>query len=140
MVTPRPEPRLAPTSINRVLCRLFERASFVPRYITHTKLAVRLDVMPRTVARWAREGRFCNPTFVLVDGRTYRIPVIAVKQFLLRRGAAPRDVATRVPGERDRIEARRRALVAEEDALNFDPANRESDLQVLRQILEVNGQ
>ncbi len=38
-------------------------------------------------------------------------------------------------GERERIEARRRALVAEENALAFDPGRQPADLAVLRELL-----
>ena len=36
------------------------------------------------------------------------------------------------PGERDRIEARRQALIAHENALGFDPGRHPVDLAVLR--------
>jgi hypothetical protein len=45
-------------------------------------------------------------------------------------------VAANHAGERDRIEARRKALVAEEDASGFDPARNAADLEVLRQLLD----
>jgi hypothetical protein len=48
-------------------------------------------------------------------------------------------VAARAPGERDRIEARRRALIAEEGALKFDPGRNGSDLEVLKKILGASG-
>ena len=38
-------------------------------------------------------------------------------------------------GERGRIEARRRMLVAEEDALGFDPGRNPEDLAVLRRLV-----
>lgn len=44
-------------------------------------------------------------------------------------------VAARNPGERERIEARRQALLAEENALGFDPGRRPEDLAVLRQLV-----
>jgi len=47
-------------------------------------------------------------------------------------------VAASAPGERERIEARRRALVAEEDATEFDPGRNGSDIDVLRQILDAD--
>jgi hypothetical protein len=43
------------------------------------------------------------------------------------------------PGERDRIEARRQALMAEEDALGFDPGRIPADLEALRQLLQSRG-
>ena len=45
-------------------------------------------------------------------------------------------VAANHAGERNRIEARRKALVAEEDASGFDPARNAADLEVLRQLLD----
>ena len=42
-------------------------------------------------------------------------------------------VASEKPTERARIEARRQALMTDENALDFDPAHQEADLQVLRQ-------
>lgn len=45
-------------------------------------------------------------------------------------------VASAKPGERARIEARRQALMNAENALDFDPAHKEADLQVLRQLRE----
>ena len=45
-------------------------------------------------------------------------------------------VAANHAGERDRIEARRKALVAEEDAFGFNPASNAADLEVLRQLLD----
>jgi len=44
-------------------------------------------------------------------------------------------VASPRPGERDRIAARRQALIAEEDALGFDPGRNPADLEVLRRLL-----
>jgi hypothetical protein len=44
-------------------------------------------------------------------------------------------VAATRTGERERIEARRKTLVAEEDALGFDPGNSPADLAVLKQLL-----
>lgn len=43
-------------------------------------------------------------------------------------------VATR-PGEQERIEARRQALIAEENALGFDPGRRPEDLAILREMV-----
>jgi hypothetical protein len=43
-------------------------------------------------------------------------------------------VAATRTGERERIEARRKTLVAEEDALGFDPGQNSSDLEVLKRI------
>ena len=45
-------------------------------------------------------------------------------------------VAAMHTGERERIEARRKALIAEEDSLGFDPGRNALDLQVLKQLLE----
>ena len=45
-------------------------------------------------------------------------------------------VAAAKPGERTRIEANRQALVAAENALDFDPGGKETDLQVLRELHE----
>ena len=39
-------------------------------------------------------------------------------------------------GERERIEARRKALLAEEDALKFDPGRNASDLAVLKELVD----
>jgi hypothetical protein len=39
-------------------------------------------------------------------------------------------------GERDRIAARRQALIAEEDALGFDPGRIPADLEALRRLLQ----
>jgi hypothetical protein len=47
-------------------------------------------------------------------------------------------VAAAAPGERDRIEARRRALIAEEDALEFDPVRNGSNLGALKEALEAS--
>lgn len=44
-------------------------------------------------------------------------------------------VLAAVPGERDRIEARRQALVAGENALGFDPGRRPEDLAVLKEMI-----
>jgi len=44
-------------------------------------------------------------------------------------------VAAKRTGERERIEARRKTLVAEEEALGFDPGNSPADLAVLKQLL-----
>jgi hypothetical protein len=43
------------------------------------------------------------------------------------------------PGERDRIAARRQALIAEEEALGFDPGRNPADLEVLRQLLRAKA-
>lgn len=47
-------------------------------------------------------------------------------------------VASEKPAERARIEARRQALMTDENALDFDPAHQEADLQVLRQRQELS--
>lgn len=44
-------------------------------------------------------------------------------------------VAATSVGERERIEARRKALIAEEDSYAFDPGNSPADLAVLKQLL-----
>lgn len=44
-------------------------------------------------------------------------------------------VVARIPGERDRLEARRQALVAQERAIGFDPGGRPEDLAVLKEML-----
>jgi hypothetical protein len=44
-------------------------------------------------------------------------------------------VATSVPGERERLEARRQQLIAGEDSLGFDPGRNADDLAVLREML-----
>ncbi|MCL4180880.1 MAG: hypothetical protein KJ072_24420 [Verrucomicrobia bacterium] len=44
-------------------------------------------------------------------------------------------VAATVPGERDRIEARRQALIAAENALGFEPGRNPGDLAILRGLL-----
>jgi hypothetical protein len=43
-------------------------------------------------------------------------------------------VAAAKPGERTRIETNRQALIAAENALDFDPGGKETDLQVLRKL------
>jgi hypothetical protein len=45
-------------------------------------------------------------------------------------------VASRDLGLRSRIEERRRALVAEEEALGFDPGRNDADFEVLRRFSE----
>ena len=45
-------------------------------------------------------------------------------------------VAAASAGERERIEARRKALIAEEDSLGFDPGRKASDLETLKQLLD----
>jgi len=45
-------------------------------------------------------------------------------------------VAATRAGERERMEARRKALMAEEDSHGFDPGRNDSDLQVLKQLLD----
>ncbi len=47
-------------------------------------------------------------------------------------------VASEKPAERARIAARRQALMTDENALDFDPAHQEADLQVLRQLQELS--
>ena len=47
-------------------------------------------------------------------------------------------VATR-PGERARLEARRQALIATENALGFDPGRNADDLAVLKELLAPKG-
>ena len=47
-------------------------------------------------------------------------------------------VAAAATGQRDRIEARRRALIAEENAIEFHPGRNSADLDVLRQILDAS--
>lgn len=44
-------------------------------------------------------------------------------------------VVGRAPGERDRIEARRQALIAGEKAIDFDPGHKPEDLAVLREMV-----
>jgi len=44
-------------------------------------------------------------------------------------------VATTRRGEREEIEARRKALIAEEDSLAFDPGRNRADLEVLKRLL-----
>ncbi len=46
-------------------------------------------------------------------------------------------VAATRAGERERIEARRKTLVTEENSLGFDPGGKASDLEVLKQLLRV---
>jgi hypothetical protein len=48
-------------------------------------------------------------------------------------------VAARRAGERERLEARHRALIAEEDALGFDPGRNAYHLEVLKQLRETGG-
>ena len=43
-------------------------------------------------------------------------------------------VAATRSGERERIEARRRALIAEEDSFGFNPGQNPEDLEVLRKL------
>lgn len=43
-------------------------------------------------------------------------------------------VAAKAPGERDRIEARRQALIAAENAIGFDPGRNPTDLAVLQEM------
>lgn len=69
--------------------------------------------------------------------------VFPVKHSVENGGVTVRDRASRValyvaaarPGERERLEARRQALVAAEEAVGFDPGRRPEDLAVLRELL-----
>lgn len=45
------------------------------------------------------------------------------------------DVATTAASERARIEARRRALIAAENAIGFDPGRNPADLAVLQEMV-----
>ena len=44
-------------------------------------------------------------------------------------------VAASRSGERERIEARRKALITEEDSLRFNPGQNPEDLEVLKQLV-----
>lgn len=48
-------------------------------------------------------------------------------------------VVAKAPGERARIEARRQALIAAENALGFDPGRNAADLAVLKELLRSKG-
>ena len=69
--------------------------------------------------------------------------ITPVDHTVVEGGLSIRDQASRVavyvastrPGERDRIEARRRAAIALEEATGFDPGRRSGDLAVLKELL-----
>jgi hypothetical protein len=90
--------------------------------------------------------RFRVPAYVSPAAEVFRLDADGVSPVghTMDRGVLEiRDRASRVaiyvvavaPGERARLEARRRSLVAEEEALGFDPGREASDLAVLREMV-----
>jgi len=65
----------------------------------------------------AKVEHAAGPGFVEIRDRTSRVAIY---------------LATSIPGERERLDARRRSLAADEAALGFDPGRNPADLAVLR--------
>jgi hypothetical protein len=87
----------------------------VPSYVRHPVEVFRVDADGVTGIQHKADGGILE-----IQDRVSRLAIY---------------VAATHAGERDRIEARREALVAEEDALGFNPGGNASDLEVLRQLL-----
>ncbi len=89
--------------------------------------------------------QFPLPAYLRAPAEVFRVDadgVTPVDAEIASGAITIRDAASRVaiyvvasePGARDRIEARRRSLVAEEEALGFDPGRDAADLAVLREL------
>ena len=72
-----------------------------------------------------------NADEVTTVGYTMRDRMIRIEDRVSREAIY---VAALDAGEGKRIDTRRQALVAEENAVNFDPARNASDLQVLQKL------
>jgi hypothetical protein len=88
----------------------------LPAYVSRAAEVFRVDAEGTTNVEYATKDQM-----LMISDRVSRAAIYVV--------------ATRA-GERRRIEARRKALIAEEDSHGFDPGRNGSDLQVLKQILE----
>ena len=90
--------------------------------------------------------RFPLPAHLRKPIEVFRVDAVGVtpvRHAIIAGGLSIQDQASRVavyvaaarPGERDRIEARRRAAIALEEATGFDPGRRAEDLAVLQELV-----
>jgi hypothetical protein len=95
--------------------------------------------------------RFQLPAYARSPAEVFRVDadgVIAAEHAMKDGVLEIRDRVSRVAiyvaathsGERERVEARRKALTTEEDSSGFDPARNASDLEALRRLLDPDGQ
>lgn len=94
--------------------------------------------------------RFSIPAYARQAAEVFRVDADGVADVHPTAGPGSLEIRDRVnrvavyvvaakPGERDRIEARRRALIAEETALGFDPGRNPADLAALKELVPAKG-